>query len=182
MALTPIYRQSHMALRYAHGAPTVFGEGNGSMKILLIVLAILYALSPYDILPDFLIGWGWLDDLVILGLLGRYLYRLKRKKNSFQYRYQESQRSYKNDTRQGFSGKKSYAGNTRDEDETYKTDAYAVLGVERNASVEEIKKAYRQLVNRYHPDKVAHLGDEFKELAEKRFKEIQQAYQELKLK
>ena len=34
--------------------------------ILLIILAVLYILSPYDILPDLLIGWGWLDDIVIL--------------------------------------------------------------------------------------------------------------------
>lgn len=152
------------------------------MKILLIVLAILYGLSPYDILPDFLIGWGWLDDLIIFGLLARYLYLLKKKKNSFRYRYQQHYQTYKNGTRQGFSDKKSYAHRQADKDETYKKDAYTVLGVERNASTEEIKKAYRQLVNRYHPDKVAHLGDEFKELAEKRFKEIQQAYQELNIK
>ena len=42
-----------------------------------------------------------------------------------------------------------------------------------------LKHAYRLLAGKYHPDKVAHLGDEFKALAEKRFKEIQKAYQEL---
>ena len=41
------------------------------------------------------------------------------------------------------------------------------------------KKVYRQLANKYHPDKVQHLGEEFKELAENRFKEIQTAYREL---
>jgi DnaJ like chaperone protein len=54
-----------------------------------------------------------------------------------------------------------------------------VLGIERSASVEEIKHAYRELASKYHPDKLEHLGEEFKVLAEKRFKEIQQAYQEL---
>ncbi|MBW2252595.1 MAG: DUF1232 domain-containing protein, partial [Deltaproteobacteria bacterium] len=44
------------------------------MKIILIILAILYVLSPYDILPDFIVGWGWLDDVAILGFLFRYLY------------------------------------------------------------------------------------------------------------
>ena len=39
-----------------------------------------------------------------------------------------------------------------------------------------------KIVSKYHPDKVEHLGDEFKVIAEKRFKEIQQAYQELKIK
>ncbi|MBW1817978.1 MAG: DnaJ domain-containing protein [Deltaproteobacteria bacterium] len=43
----------------------------------------------------------------------------------------------------------------------------------------EIRKAYRELANRYHPDKVNHLGEEFRDLAEERFKEVQTAYQEL---
>jgi len=52
-----------------------------------------------------------------------------------------------------------------------------ILGVSPQASSEEIKKNYRELVKKFHPDKVAHLGDEFKELAEKKFKEIQEAYE-----
>jgi len=36
--------------------------------ILLIILAVLYILSPYDLLPDFMIGWGWIDDIVIAGV------------------------------------------------------------------------------------------------------------------
>ena len=44
---------------------------------------------------------------------------------------------------------------------------------------EEIKNAYKQLANKYHPDKVLHLGEEFKKMAEERFKEIQEAYREL---
>ena len=54
-----------------------------------------------------------------------------------------------------------------------------MLGVASNASPEEIKAAYRDLANRYHPDKVSHLGEEFQKLAESRFKEIQAAYREL---
>jgi len=52
-------------------------------KIILLVLALLYVLSPYDLLPDMVIGWGWIDDLVILGFLWRYFYLLKKKTRGF---------------------------------------------------------------------------------------------------
>jgi DnaJ like chaperone protein len=51
--------------------------------------------------------------------------------------------------------------------------------IDRSASAAEIKQAYRELALKYHPDKLEHLGDDFKALAEIRFKEIQKAYQEL---
>ena len=45
-----------------------------------------------------------------------------------------------------------------------------------------MKKAYKSLVKKYHPDKVSHLGDEFKDLAETRLKEINEAYDYFKSK
>ncbi len=53
---------------------------------------------------------------------------------------------------------------------------YTVLGVEQGADFAVIKKAYRKLSMQYHPDKVAHLGDEFKGVAEEKMKEINGAY------
>lgn len=53
---------------------------------------------------------------------------------------------------------------------------YAVLGLERGADFAAIKKSYRKLSMQYHPDKVGHLGDEFKNVAEEKMKEINVAY------
>ncbi len=54
-------------------------------------------------------------------------------------------------------------------------DPYDVLGVSRDASDEEIKKAYRTLSRKYHPD--ANINNPNKEQAEERFKDVQQAYE-----
>ena len=54
-------------------------------------------------------------------------------------------------------------------------DPYEVLGVPRNAGEDDIKKAYRQLSRKYHPD--ANINNPNKEEAEERFKEVQQAYE-----
>ena len=56
-------------------------------------------------------------------------------------------------------------------------DPYSVLGVSPNASDEEIKRAYRRLSRKYHPD--ANINNPNKEQAEEKFKEIQQAYQQI---
>ena len=56
-------------------------------------------------------------------------------------------------------------------------DPYSILGVSRNASDEEIKKAYRKLSRIYHPD--ANINNPNKDQAEAKFKEIQQAYQQI---
>lgn len=57
------------------------------------------------------------------------------------------------------------------------TDPYSVLEVSRDASDDEIKKAYRRLSRKYHPD--ANINNPNKDEAEARFKEVQQAYQQI---
>jgi DnaJ like chaperone protein len=53
-----------------------------------------------------------------------------------------------------------------------------VLNIDANASVEKIRAAYQTLMSQYHPDKVASLGAELRELAERKSKEIGVAYRE----
>ena len=57
------------------------------------------------------------------------------------------------------------------------SDPYSILGVDRNATDEEIKKAYRTLSRKYHPD--ANINNPHKDEAEAKFKEVQQAYQQI---
>lgn len=58
--------------------------------------------------------------------------------------------------------------------------AYTVLGVSKDCTDMEIKKAYRKMANKYHPDKTAHLGDDFKEISQEKFKSVSEAYNKIK--
>ena len=58
--------------------------------------------------------------------------------------------------------------------------AYKILGVDANASDEEVKKAYREMAKKNHPDLVSNLGEEVREAAEKKFQEINAAYESIK--
>lgn len=58
--------------------------------------------------------------------------------------------------------------------------AYRILEVDPSASNEEIKKAYRQMANKYHPDKVSHLGEDFQQAANQKFQKVNEAYEKIK--
>ena len=58
--------------------------------------------------------------------------------------------------------------------------AYGILGVIPTASIIDIKKAYRALAAKYHPDKVAYLGEEMKKVANEKFQQLSRAYETIK--
>jgi DnaJ like chaperone protein len=58
-------------------------------------------------------------------------------------------------------------------------NAYKVLEITKSASVDEIKKAYRSMAKKYHPDKVIHLGKEHQQGAEEKFRQVQAAYEQI---
>jgi DnaJ like chaperone protein len=58
-------------------------------------------------------------------------------------------------------------------------NAYKILEIDKSATVEEIKKAYRKMAKKYHPDKVIHLGKEHQVGAEEKFRQMQAAYEHI---
>lgn len=56
-------------------------------------------------------------------------------------------------------------------------NAYKILEIKKSATDDEVKKAYRRMAKKYHPDKVIHLGKEHQEGAEEKFRQVQEAYE-----
>ena len=132
-------------------------------KYLPWLIALLYFICPYDVVPDFLLGLGWLDDLAVFGLVLWWMSRLRR---AYQAR----------GTSSAYAGKEQAAPGRQD---AHEEDPYKILDVQHGASKKEIKAAYKSLAAQYHPDKVQHLGKEFQELAHNKFVAIQRAYDTL---
>lgn len=99
--------------------------------------------------------------------------------------YSQSRTQDQSRTRGGHSSHSRQQSQDKARQETRKetsgtTDPYIVLQVSPNAQWEEVAAAYRRLVQMYHPDKVTGLAPEYQEIAERRMKEINAAYSELK--
>lgn len=58
--------------------------------------------------------------------------------------------------------------------------AYKILGIDANATDDEVKKAYREMAKKYHPDKVAYLGDDVRKSAEQKLQEVNEAYDKIR--
>lgn len=147
------------------------------LRVLPLIFVLLYLLSPYDVVPDFLFGPGWLDDLLLVGALIWFLMarRPGESPGDLFRRYRGSKR--------GSSGQGEGRHEQRRERDAQEGDAeedpLRILGLKPGASPDEIKTAYRRAVAKYHPDKVTHLGKEFQELAHKKLVAIQRAYETL---
>lgn len=120
----------------------------------LLLLGVFYLISPIDLFPEAFTGpLGYLDDIVVL--VTSYIIGQK-----FRAR------------RPGPAHVASHAPSSP-------KLPHDILGISRRASQEEIKKAYRKKMAEYHPDKVAHLGEELQDKAAEKTREIQQAYEAL---
>ena len=147
-------------------------------QILIWVLLILYLLSPFDLVPDVFPVLGWLDDLIAMVSAYWYMARWR-------------QRASSHTTTGGASGRNGRESASHDSDRGQAWERQAdptasdanpwdVLQVTPDALAQEIAAAYKAQLLKYHPDRVAHLGDEFQRLAHRKTLEIQQAYTKLK--
>lgn len=58
-------------------------------------------------------------------------------------------------------------------------EAYKILEIDKDASNEEIKKAYRTMAKKYHPDKLHHMDEAYQKGAQEKFNKVQEAYEKL---
>jgi DnaJ like chaperone protein len=58
--------------------------------------------------------------------------------------------------------------------------SYKILEIDSTATDDEVKKAYRRMAMKYHPDKVSHLGEDFKKVAQEKFRKVKDAYDNIK--
>ena len=136
------------------------------LKRWLIAVALLYLVFPRDLVPDFVgRGLGLLDDLLVIAGLS-YFYRTRLPQFTADAKNESKRSSEK--------GPGAEPGRSRPA-----FDPYAILGIPPAASQETIRRAYRKRMGEYHPDKVAHLGEDLQKLAHEKVLEIQKAYRQL---
>ncbi|MCP9199388.1 TerB family tellurite resistance protein [Gramella sp. GC03-9] len=62
-----------------------------------------------------------------------------------------------------------------------KTDsAYTILEIDKSATDDEVKKAFRKMAKKYHPDKLGHMDEAYRKGAEEKFRNVQEAYDQIK--
>jgi DnaJ like chaperone protein len=145
----------------------------------LIKEAISTGVTLESLLQEFRATFAYEPRLILLELIYQILYtkttvpenELQIARNIARYLEISSYDQRTIEAKYMYRGRRT-AATSRDSADQY----YAVLGLEPGADMETIKKAYRKLSMTYPPDKVRHLGDEFKKVAEEKMKEINAAY------
>ncbi len=131
-----------------------------ALGVLVAVGLLLYLRSPVDLLPDRMGAVGLLDDLAALGVGLWWFWK----------RFPRIPAGNRTSSGSAASGPSEARPSS---------DPYTVLGIQRGASREEIRQAYRERLREYHPDRVDDLGEELREVAHRRTIAIRRAYDEL---
>jgi len=137
-----------------------------------MILVILYFVVPVDIFPDFLGLPGRIDDFVV-ALVGLYYMVANSGKSRGPAAGGPGERTAADPNRK----KRGSAGVGDPETGTpAPPDPYDVLGVPRGATLADVRRVYREKLLQYHPDRLQHLGREFRELAEEKTRELNEAF------
>lgn len=105
------------------------------------------------------------------------------KKKMKDWRFKEEQKRRRKEEQQYQQSYKNYYKQQKQKESYAKTaarkliSAYIILGIKKGASLKEVKKAYRIMAHKHHPDKVAHLGEGSVKQAEIVFIKIKDAYE-----
>ncbi|MBC2856010.1 MAG: DnaJ domain-containing protein [Cetobacterium sp.] len=157
----------------------IFGMNKAISALpVLFFMALLLSFFGFFVIKFFPI-------LLIIGLISYF----RRKKNPPQgksyyyktYKTEDFEEFFKQAGGQHYTGGNGYSnqGNPFGGHFEDKSKYYSVLGVEKGSSKDEIKKAYRDLAKKHHPDKYVNETQELRDYHEKKFKEINEAYEKL---
>ncbi|GAB4282648.1 MAG: hypothetical protein Kow0029_28330 [Candidatus Rifleibacteriota bacterium] len=130
----------------------------------LLLLAIFYIIIPIDLIPDRLGGGrlGRIDDLILIFIV-IYLYFFKPLVDEMLHPNAAS----------ASTNEQNHKAATEDD------DPFSILGVDRNAGVDEIKAAYYEKIKQYHPDLVSKMGPEIQQVAAEKTRRLNEAYETL---
>lgn len=133
-----------------------------ALGLAVILGVLLYLRSPIDLVPDRIGALGLLDDLLALGIAAWWFW--KRFPN------------VSSGAGAGSTSSRSVGG----EESRGRFDPYETLGLSRDASADDLRRAYHEKLRQYHPDKVDSLGEELQKVAHGKTLDIRRAYDELK--
>jgi len=147
-----------LGLRTKSAREELFGGAEASQELADLHRAPI-SVFPRDLIPDFFgNGLGLIDDLSLMAAL-TYFYRKH-------LRDFAARTAGESDQARGEAFRKK----AKQTDRAF--DPYRILSIPMSSSQETIRSAYRARMNEYHPDKVAHLGEELQELAHRKVLEI----------
>ena len=164
-----------------------YGEERGKQMLKVLQQLVQQDIPVYDVcvqikvntdyntryhMVDFLFGLGGSDgafhpsELSMLRLIAQHL-------GISQSDYTSIHERHVGHSYSGYSGNSGASS-------SFDKDPYKVLGISKDASDEEVRKAYRKMAMKYHPDRVADMSEEMQRNAAEQMKEINQAYDEIK--
>ena len=174
---------------------TIFQEG-----LLSIILSVGFAIPQISLATRRLhdigkSGWFQLISFTIIGVFplmywlifkkgdeGNNIYGQNPLKNDFSH--SKNEKSYTDNNKGKHTNEHNSQGSSENNIKNKKTEKYfgELLGLRGKISMSDIHKAYRTKMKEYHPDKISNMAEELQELALKRTKEINEAYEYFKKK